>query len=429
MWNLSQSTEAADSAQGFAGWRMVALAAFIHTWSFGLCFGTFGVSVVAIEERFDTSRTIASSAVSLILLAITISAPILGKLYGRISIRRSVMAGCVVGASGYFALAITQDWRIMLVCYAILVGPGVALTGAMPTNVIVTNWFVTGKGKAMGIVNLPIGLVLIPLAASAVLQSAGLQALYLATGFGFLFMLPAAWALIDRPEQIGQNPKGILEVAAGQKTNSSQPSLTMRQILLRWEFWIITFSIGVIVAGASLKAGHLVPLLTEQGRSMDEASALLALSGGAGVFGSLVLGWLADRFGGALVLIGNAILQSMMWFVFLLPVNMFLLSIDAIIIGMCGGGVAAAQGVLLADRFGSANFSRALGLLGLTVTPFLVGINTLAGYLHDQTGNYRAVVSLIIVATGIVALALSFSALSRRKGGAIAAATGMAKLK
>ena len=95
-----------------------------------------------------------------------------------------------------------------------------------------------------------------------------------------------------------------------------------------------------------------------------------------------------------------------MWLVFLLPINVALLTLDAVVIGICGGGVSATQGVLINRCFGSANFGRALGLMGVAAAPFLLGINMLAGFLHDLTGNYRLPVLMVIACTSMVALML-----------------------
>lgn len=414
---MAGSAQAAVTAAApFAGWRVVALSSLIHNLAFGMAYGTYGASVLAIQEHFVTSRGTVSVVLSLIIAATVISAPILGQLYGRISIRRSVMLGSLLGAAGYFALAATDDWRVMLACYAFLVGPGVALAGSMPTNVLATNWFVERQGLALGIVNLPLGLMIAPMWAAYFLRSGSLSDLYVVSGLVFLLIIPCAWWVIDRPDQVGQLPHGGVPREVEEEAGIAAPILTMRDILARLDFWMIVLAIGVLVGGGAMKVGHLVPLLAEQGHSMGEASALLALSGGAGAAGSLIIGWLADRYGGALILSVNATVQASMWFIFLMPVSLGVLTVDAVVIGVCGGGVATAQGVLLAHRFGAVNFPRALGLLGLCALPFILGINPLAGYLHDLTGTYRAAIGALIGATFVIAALLTrFIAAERGK--------------
>lgn len=393
------------NAGGFAGWRIVALASFIHNCSYGIIFGAYGVSVVQIEARYGVSRTLAAAMLSLMIGATIFSAPLLGALYGRLSIRRSMMLGTVLAAVGHFVLAANDDWRVMIAAYALLMGPGVALTSSMPTNVLVTNWFTSSQGKAFGIVNLPIGMMVVPMLAAIVLERYGLAALYVGSGIALLSIIPAAWYVVDRPRDLGQAPLGGERTAVlGAGLHEAPPSLL--GLARRFDFWVIAVAIGIIVGGGAMKQAHLVPLLTEQGHSLQFASSLLALASGAGAIGSMVLGWLADRFGGLSVLLGNAIVQALMWFVFLLPVGAPVLVVDAIVIGTCAGGVSAAQGVLICRYFGTAHFGRALGMIGLAAAPFLLGINTIAGAMHDRTGDYRLAVLSLIAATAGAAVAL-----------------------
>ena len=405
------SSGSRDQVGKFAGWRIAILAAFIHSISYGTIFGSYGVSVVAIEERYGVSRAVAGSMASLMMGALIFSAPFLGSLYNRISIRNSIMVGALLAAAGHFVLSVSSDPRMMVASYALLIGPGLALTGSMATNVLVTRWFRASQGKAFGIVNLPVGLMIAPLGAAVLLERGGLTMVYAVSGMVLLTIIPAAWWLVDSPQKIRQLPEQE-EAAQPGAGDDAASGVGYGALLTRQDFWIITFAIGVIIGAASMKQAHLVPLLMEQGHSMQFASSLLALSSGAGAMGSLVVGWLADRFGGLRVLLVNAGLQALMWWVFLLPVSASILAIDAIVIGACGGGVSAAQGVLVSRYFGAANFGKSLGLISVAAAPLLLGLNSMAGVLRDRTGGYREAVLMVIIATFIAALALAV--LSRR---------------
>ena len=241
-------------------------------------------------------------------------------------------------------------------------------------------------------------------------------------GILFLTIVVAAWPIVDDPKEIDQRPLGRNRQAPSTPMTVVRGNLQIKQVLRRWDFWILVMAVGVITGGSSMKYAHLVPLIGEQGYSIEQASMLLALAGGAGAIGSLFSGVLADRFGGATVLIATAMLQSLMWFVFLIPLSLPLLTIDAIAIGMCGGGIAAAQCVFISQRFGSENFSRVLGVLAIALMPFFVGINPLAGHLRDLTGDYRLSIVLLIVASLVVSALLAFVIVDERKRKAATAA-------
>jgi cyanate permease len=104
-----------------------------------------------------------------------------------------------------------------------------------------------------------------------------------------------------------------------------------------------------------------------------------------------------------------------MWFIFLMPVSIPLLVVDALIIGMCGGGVMAAQGVFFSHRFGVANFGRVAGLVSIASLPILAGLSPVAGYLRERTGGYNVPVMLLIVASIMAAAILIYLALGERQ--------------
>lgn len=388
----------------FSGWRMVLLATFVHSSAYGVIFGGYGVSVLAIEERYAVSRATATSMLSVMVAVIIFSAPLLGALYARFSLRKSFLIGAALSVAGYLLLASSNDSWVMIATYALFIGPAAALMGSMAANVLVTRWFSGNQGKAFGLVNLPLGMMVVPIVAAHVLEQYGLQVLYLVSGLALLLIIPAAWVLVDHPQDIGQRAEDS-RLQRDAVTPPMSP-VSVWSLLRRLELWGIGVALGIIIGAATMKQAHLVPLLREQGHSLQLASTLLALTSGAGAVGSILIGWLADRFGGLSILLANATLQAMMWLVFLFPASVSLLVFDAIVMGACGGGVSAAQGVLISRYFGTANFGRALGIIGLIAAPFMLGLNTVAGVVHDQTGSYREPVVLIIAATAFAAMVL-----------------------
>lgn len=401
----------------FSGWRVVILASFAHFWSYGLTFGTYSASVIAIQEKFETTRVISSLPISIVTGALVLFAPVLGMLYERrVSIRRSIMLGALLGAIGHFGIVLTHDWRVMLACYAFMIGPCIALTGSVPGSVLATNWFIARRGIALGVINLPLGLMFMPMLAAILLQHGGLEKLFIFTGLAYLLIIPAAYYLIDRPEHVNQVPLDRNDDASISKIEDTpEKVLPVKEIFSRFDFWALVVTVGIIVGGSAMKYAHMVPLLSEHGHSVEQATLLLSISGGSGIIGALLFGWLADRIGGAKVIIITAVTQALMWFIFLLPVNITLLTIDAFIIGICGGGIGAAEGVFICQRFGQKNFSRLFGLIAFSLFPLLTGINLLTGYLRDATGDYHLAITVLIVGSALAAVLLTLATCRKPK--------------
>ena len=384
----------------FLGWRMVWIAALTQNVAVGLTFGSFGTLVLAIEQRFATIRTLSTLAISLTILVLSLGAPMIGMLLVRMSIRRMMTIGALLAASGYVLLPLSTGIGMFLALFGLLVSPGVLLLGVMPSNILASNWFIRGQGRALGFVTMPVFVMIVPMISSWALQRFGLDAVLIGLGLTHLIVLPVMPLVIDRPEQVGQVPLGHDEANNPVEARSL---LSARDMLSRPVTWFVTAAIGIAVGGGILKAAHLVPLVMGQGWPLEEASFLFAISGGTGILGAIVFGWLADRLGPGQALALNCLVQGIVWFIFLQPVGYSLLVLDAIIVGACGGGIAAAQGVLLTRLFGIRNFARAMGLVTLFTVPFTFGSSPLASALFDATGSYWTPIVLQIAGFGLAA--------------------------
>ncbi len=365
-------------------WGQVSLSAVTQNVATGFSFGSFGTLVMAIETEFHTGRGASSLAISFLIVSLTLTATLIGRLIERVRIQHVMLAGAVLGAAGYGLLSIVHGMAALLAIYALLLGPATAMLGVITSTTHASRWSsAKQRGRAIGIVNMPIMVMIAPLVLAWVLNHHGLRTCFALLALGQILTVPLVLLIRDRTP--GDAPKTTAaEVAKG-------PSLLRQGI-----FWLLAISIGLMTGAGIMKVAHLVPLLAEQGRTFDEANLLLALSGGAGLIGSLAFGALADRWGAARALILNALLQAASWTIFLTHAGMGLLIVDAIIVGACGGGVMAALGTYIATTFGTASFSRTFGLLGLFTLPFLFGMPPLTSYLYTMSGSYWLPVSVVV---------------------------------
>jgi MFS family permease len=272
----------------------------------------------------------------------------------------------------------------------------------LPSNILAANWFVKEQGRALGLVTMPVLVMLVPMASSWTLEHYGLNTVFLALAVAHLLVLPLMPFVIDRPEQVGQRPLGQEAVTTGV---SELPPIDLRTLLRLPVLWLATIAIGIAVGGGILKAAHLIALVTDRGWSLERAAFLFSLSGGTGIRGAVAFGWLADKVGAGYSLVINCLVQAGVWFIFLYPVGYGLLVVDAVLVGACGGGLAAAQGVLLNRLFGIRNYARVMGIVTFLTLPFTFGAAPFASALYDATGSYTVPVALQIgaffVAAGI----------------------------
>ena len=371
-------------------WRMAGLAFLTQNFATGLTFGSFGAILLAIEARHQTTRTLSSLGLSLAIVSLSLLAPILGTaLTKRISIRTSMAAGICLGALGYSLLALAPNIHTLLAIYLFIIGPSLVLFGNLPSNTLVATWFGARPGKAMGLVNMPILVMLTPLAAAAILNSFGLGAVFVAIAIAHLCILPCVLLVKDGPFAL----RGASVAPVGQD-----------RLFVRPEFWLLAVACGIASGAGVMKMSHLAAIVIEQGYSVTLAVQLLAISGAAGLLGSPLFGWLADRIGGLRAMVLNVLIQAASFSILLAPIGPTALFLDAIVIGVCGAGVTPALGVIYARLFGPENYGRALGLMSFATLPFVFGMTPLASALFDVSGDYVAPIAamtmLLIMAGG-----------------------------
>lgn len=381
-------------------WGQVALAALFQNLATGLTFGSFGTMVLAVEHAYGASRAQSSLALSLAVVSLSLFGMAAGRVINRLDLRRLMLAGAALLAAGFAAAALAQGPFGLLAAYALLIGPGTALLGVLPTMTLATR-HVPGslRGRALGVVNLPVLVMLVPLLIGPWLPELGPRRVYAGLSAGLVLLAPLL--LLVRS---GVDPAADDRAVAG----------TAPRILGSGRFWVLAMAVGLLTGAGTMKLAHFVPLLIGQGRSFAEANMLLALSGGTGILGSLLFGALTDRLGPLVTLALNAAIQALVWAVFLAPVSLPVLVFDAVVVGAAGGGVQAAFGAAVVAMFGARAFGRAYGLFQFATLPFLFGMTPVASLLYQRSGTYTLPMAVTIACLALAALLFAMLAGSKR---------------
>ncbi|GGC06688.1 hypothetical protein GCM10011494_26630 [Novosphingobium endophyticum] len=382
-----------------SNWLQIGIATLTQNFATGLAFGSFGTLVLAIEHEYAASRAQSSLAISLLVISLSITASLLGRILETVSIRMVATGGAILAACGFGLASVVQEaWQFMAV-YGLILGPATAMLGLLPSMTHATRWSNEHqRGLALGIVNMPILVMIVPLVIAPLLLSEGIRYILRVLAIADLCLIPVM-LLVMRDANVDK--RDALE--------PGDESVDGSHILRSPVFWLLVAGQGILAGAGTMKLAHFIPLLTEQGRSFAEANLLLAISGGAGLLGSFAFGALADRVGGAKALVLNAILQAVMWTIFLMPVSFPVLLADAVVVGACGGGIQAAFGVVLSTVFGQKHFSRALGLVSLFTLPFLFGLTPAASLLYEATGNYHLPMGLMVAGFLVAAAIFMFA--------------------
>jgi MFS family permease len=382
---------------------MTFLAWLAQNAAIGLTFGVYGTLITSFERIYGVNRSVSTLGISLVLLAFALVGPVAGSLLHRFSIKTAMIAGACLSAIGYGLVSSATSMTSVLICYGLLIGPGAALLGGMLPSALVSNWYEAGRGRALGIVNMPLLVAVAPVASSWILVQWGLATVFVALAIMMLCLIPLLFLIIDHPDKKGLLPVGSRDHDRG-SAQEAKPALLNYGSLVRTPIYLGIVLLGcVLAAGGSTMGVHIVPMAVGLGIDPGQAALLLASIGALGVLGSPLFGMITDRFGGIAALSLNAILQALLWSVLLVQPSFPVLLLVSSGLGLTAGGMIASLNSTFSEYFGPANFGRAYGLFALIGLPFTVGAPVLAGYLFATLGSYQVPLGGQIIAFMLVA--------------------------
>lgn len=389
-----------DSAAGavnhpLAG-RMALIAGLSHNLTIGCLFGSFSVLLASVEQRLGVSRELSAMGITAVTICNGILAPFVGALAARYSLRLLFLLGAMLSVLGYALLATTHHFTLFLIAYGLLLGPGMTLSAVVLPSTLVTRWFSANRGKVLGLVHVPIVVAIVPLASSTLLMRFDAPTTYAVFSILIaLTLIPAALMVVESPAASSQQSESPTHVSAGAATAS--------QILMSMRFWATAVSSAALMGGVVAINTHLIPLAQEWGIAPSSGALLASVAALAGIPGSILWGWVADRIGGGPALSIAAIGCVIVWALMLMDPSYPLALALMALLGIHGAACMPLVGAALSEAFGHASFSRAFGLSNALTLPVSVIAIQASSTIFVKSGSYDAVIIVFIVAFLLVA--------------------------
>ncbi|MFG1814013.1 MFS transporter [Kribbella sp. NPDC049174] len=280
-----------------------------------------GVLLDPLHDEFGWSHATISASVSINLLLYGLISPFAAALMDRLGLRRVVSGALVLIALGSgLTVFMTSSWQLLL-CWGLLVGVG---TGSMSMTFVATitgRWFVHRRGLVTGILTAAGAtgqLIFLPLIANLASAYGWRVPALVAAGTALAVVPLVLLFLRDYPSDVGLRaygaPKGS---TAGQRVETTGSSAlraltALRSAMRRPAFWMLAG--GFAICGAStngLIGTHFVTAAHDHGMPVTTAASLLALVGVFDVAGTIVSGWLTDRWDPRYLLIGYYSLRGL----------------------------------------------------------------------------------------------------------------------
>jgi len=252
----------------------------------------FPLWVVPWVNDFHIPRAAAMSAFGIGNAVVGLVSPLVGRSLERFPARNNISCGGLMLALGFLLASFaTTFWQITAI-YSVVLASGAAFTGTLPAQTVAIRVMPQKAGTVGGLINLGIsvGGVAVPVLLTFTLASLGWRKTFLvASALILVTIVPAVWILLQ-----GYGGRG----AAGRDPSGAeaQAALSLRALLASGAFWMplvlivpILFVVGTVLPNA-------VSIAADGGIDIHMAGYLVAAISAGGASGSIVLGWLADRF-------------------------------------------------------------------------------------------------------------------------------------
>ena len=269
--------------RAFYGWWIV-LAAFLNLFfSVGIVYYGFPVFYPSMVDSLGFTRAeltqgfLAGFVVAALLFGI-----LAGVLIDRLGSRQAIRIGIwCVGLPLILMGSMTHLWQYYLLCIMEVVG--YILTGPIPNQVLISNWFRLKRGRAMGSAYLGLGAggAISPLLINGLIQNFGWRHAFEIIGALILLVLfpVAQWITRSRPSDLDLLPDGLSLASApvpepDSAFGNSTPGVDVAPAVRSTNFWLILAGCTLTIGAIGAVTQHLILFLKAQGYSLRAASRI-----------------------------------------------------------------------------------------------------------------------------------------------------------
>ncbi|MGN6101492.1 MAG: MFS transporter, partial [Devosia sp.] len=393
----------------YYGWVIVAAGALITCVAMG---AMFALPVYLQPISADTGWTHAG-----ISLAMTIGFVVMGvagfgwgTLSDRIGPRPVILVATILLGLGLLIASRTSNLLVFQLAYGGLVG-GSGGAFFAPLIASTVGWFDKHRSLAVSLVSLGAGIapmVMTPLATVLIQGYGWRNAMLMVAIAAVVIIIPVGLFVRPAPAAPARAP------SSAHAPEQAKPS-SMRAALRTPQFIVLAATFFLCCAAHSGPIFHTVSYAMICGASALAAASIYSVEGLSGLFGRLIFGLLADRFGARRVILGGLLLQAAGIYSYIYVSQLEHFYLLALVLGMAYGGVMPLYAVLARDYFDQKVMGTVLGAATMTSSIGMAFGPVGGGWLYDTFGTYHWLyIASAAVGLGAAAMATAFPPPQRR---------------
>jgi MFS family permease len=286
------------------GWVVVAVT-FLTALSSAAALGLPGALLQPLSREFGWSVDQISAALAVRFALFGLMGPFAAILMERFGVRNVMVTALTTIACG---LALVRHvhafWQLVLLL-GVMMGLGSGMTALVLNAVVSTRWFEGRRGLVMGLLTASSAtgqLVFLPIG-TWLIEHAGWRSALLPVMASCALVAVAALLLVrDRPQDLGLMPYGAdadapAPAPARMRVSPATPFLVLASVRRDRVFWVLTASFFICgLSTNGLIQSHFISLCGDAGLGPVPAASVLAMMGAFDLVGTILSGWLSDRY-------------------------------------------------------------------------------------------------------------------------------------
>lgn len=405
------------------GWVVVATTFLVMLATAG-AMGSAGVLIDPLKAEFGWTTAQISTALSLRLVLFGLVGPFAAAFMSYFGLRKVISFAVIMIATGVTAsMFVTEVWQLVLV-WGVIVGLGTGMTALVLGAIVATRWFEKRRGLVVGLLTASMAtgqLIFLPLLANVTERIGWRPALSIVVAALLIAFVLIRLLMRDRPADVGlalygsgadPGPVTTPQSDSGLGAMLASPLVALREAAASTTFWALFASFFICGFSTNgLIQTHWISLCGDYGIAPTGAASMLALVGAFDLAGTLLSGWLSDRFDNRVLLFWFYSLRglSLMYLPFS-DFSVVALSIFAVFYGLDWVATVPPTVKLTAERFGAEKSGLVFGWI---FTGHQLGAAS-AAYLAGASRTGLATYSPAIFAAGALCIVAALLMLSLR---------------
>ncbi|MDA9219497.1 MFS transporter [Luminiphilus sp.] len=375
--------------------------------SFVLPYYSIGALLTPVTEEFGWSRAQFQAAILFSSGLGALTSPLIGWLNDKYGPRRVALPSMIGLSLGLFTASQIQGqlWMLFL-AYGMMALLGAGTIPVTWTRAIATSFF-KRRGLALGLALTGTGICasIAPHYTVWLTDHYGWRGAYVGLA---LVPLVLAWPMLYflfKPLDTHCDA----ELEEPDTKAALENGLTLGEAVKGYRFWILLLSILFAYQGFSGIGPNLLPSLTDDGFSRDQAASVQSVFGISIIVGRVVVGYLVDRFWApgvaafclAIPAAGAAMLHGSQTFE--------TAALAAFLIGFAAGAELDLMAFLAARYFGLAHYAKIYSILYATLAVCSGTAPMIFASVYDATGSYDlgySVASVLFLVSVVLILML-----------------------